>query len=198
MRHYEDYNIFVALFLQLSFILLYNSLCVQFCFSLSLLHSYFYLLLHSIFAHEKNTILFNFKRLVHTSQPLNFWQIFSTPVNIWSQIIENNQKDYGAVVYWLILYIYRVNKIAIKSFSKICRLESTLNFRPRLMYKISVCNISGVRSYVNNHDWRLVMANYVCMQCYWDGWEMPAKSYICFCASGPDNDSSKRCQLNLT
>ena len=55
MWHYEDYNIFVVLFRQLPFILLYNSLCVQLFFfcSLSLLHFYLYLLLQSIFAHEQ-------------------------------------------------------------------------------------------------------------------------------------------------
>ena len=31
------------------------------------------------------------------------------------------------------------------------------------MYKINTHNMNGVRNYVNNPDWRVVMANYVCM-----------------------------------
>ena len=64
---YEEYNIFIVHFIQLPFILLCNGVFVQldFC-SLFLLHSYLYLLLQSIFAHENNTILKTFIRLVHT------------------------------------------------------------------------------------------------------------------------------------
>ena len=31
------------------------------------------------------------------------------------------------------------------------------------MYKINTHNVSGVRNYVNNPDWRVTMTNYVCM-----------------------------------
>ena len=31
------------------------------------------------------------------------------------------------------------------------------------MYKINKYNISGVRNYVDNPDWRVVMTNYVCV-----------------------------------
>ena len=34
------------------------------------------------------------------------------------------------------------------------------------MYKINTHNISGVSSYVNNPDWRVVITNYVCMSVY--------------------------------
>ena len=66
------------------------------------------------------------------------------------------------------------------------------------MYKINTHNISGVRNYVNNPNWRVVMTNYVCyvkslvgwglwvwilwrvptlrlstdLSLVWDGWEM--------------------------
>ena len=64
--HYEDYNIFVVFFRQLFFYtVVQRFMCaIVFC-SLSLLHSYLYLLLQSIFTHEKNT-MYNFKRLVCT------------------------------------------------------------------------------------------------------------------------------------
>ena len=34
------------------------------------------------------------------------------------------------------------------------------------MYTINTHDISGVRNWVNNPDWRVVMANYVCMYVY--------------------------------
>ena len=36
---------------------------------------------------------------------------------------------------------------------------------PLRMYKINTHNISGVRNQVNNPNYRVVMANYVCMSC---------------------------------
>ena len=54
----------------------------------------------------------------------------------------------------------RVNKIAMKSFLKICLSASTLNYRSRhLCIQIYT---HGMRNWVNNLDWRFVMANYVC------------------------------------
>ena len=58
----------------------------------------------------------------------------------------------------------RVNKIPMESFSK--NLSFGVDFKlyfPLLMYKINTHNISGMRNYVNNPNWRIVMTNYVCM-----------------------------------
>ena len=53
-------------------------LCSCFFYPLSLLYSYLYLLYQSIFAHEKNTMLYNFKRLVHTFS-MNACEIIYNP-----------------------------------------------------------------------------------------------------------------------
>ena len=58
----------------------------------------------------------------------------------------------------------RVNKIAMKSFSKNLLFGVAFKLQvPPLMKKINIHNISGVRNQVNNPDWRVVIANYVCV-----------------------------------
>ena len=57
----------------------------------------------------------------------------------------------------------RVNRIAMKSFSnKNLSIGVDLKFYVLpLKNKINTHNISGVRNYVNNLDWRIVMTNYI-------------------------------------
>ena len=43
-------------------------------------------------------------------------------------------------------FLHKLWKIVMKSFSKICRSEVTLNGRAPLIYKMYTHNISGVRS----------------------------------------------------
>ena len=55
----------------------------------------------------------------------------------------------------------RLNKLAIKSFSKICHSESTLNCRSQ--QSCIKINARNIRKLGRNHDCRVVMTNYVCM-----------------------------------
>ena len=61
----------------------------------------------------------------------------------------------------------RLKKLPWKAPQKICRSESTFNCRSnrlciKMVYNINTHNISGMRNYVNNPDWRVIITNYVC------------------------------------